>query len=65
MEIDKYLNKTLISKEGLMFRLYTSSDGSIGNTIWKDLYSDTYYILPDFVIEQCEIIDNTATISIY
>lgn len=65
MKIDKYLNKTLISKEGLMFRLYTSSDGSIGNTIWKDLYSDTYYILPDFVIEQCEIIDNTATISIY
>lgn len=65
MEIDKYLNKTLISKEGLMFRLYTSSDGSIGNTIRKDLYSDTYYILPDFVIAQCEIIDNTATISIY
>ena len=63
MDTKKYLNKTLISQEGLMFRMY-QTDGSIENTIWKDLYSETYYNLPDFVIEKCEIIENT-NISIY
>lgn len=63
MDIKYYLNKTLVSKEGLKFRLYTT-DGTLGNAIWKDLNSDTYYILPDFIIEQCKVLENN-TISIY
>lgn len=63
MGIKKYLNKTLISQEGLMFRM-CQTGGSIENTLWKDLYSETYYVFPDFIIEKCEIIEN-STISIF